>query len=258
MASMQIGSFADCVSEEERNQRFSVTVVNSVLWFGLAAVVAASLGIMLLVFLLGWLSRLLLANYNVRRVQALGATVSDDQMPEVHKALTEVLARFGSKEIPRIVVIGAGEVNALAIKFARQRVVVLLSELLEGIIDNPAQLRFLLAHECCHHALDHGGRGIFELYKPARYRQAREMTCDNAGVVAANDAKEACVVISKLCVGNRLSSRLNQRALQREAATIYSGFSGWLLRRHLSHPPAGKRLANIERFADQKLVRGFG
>jgi Zn-dependent protease with chaperone function len=255
---MQIGSFADCLSDEEKGQRFGVTFVNSVLWLGLAILTAASLGIVLLVLFLGWLLRLMLANYNVRRVQAFGATVSEDQMPEVHKALAEVLARFGSKETPRIVVIGAGEINALALKFARQRVVVLMSELLEGIIDQPAQLRFLLAHECCHHALDHAGRGIFELYKPARYRQAREMTCDNAGVLAANDAKEACAVIGKLCVGNRLSARLNQPALQREAAMIYSGFSGWLLRRHLSHPPAGKRLANIERFARRTLVQGLG
>lgn len=66
---------------------------------------------------------------------------------------------------------------------------------------------------------------------PARYRQARELTCDCAGVVAAGAAQESRMVIRRLCVGNRLSPRVNEDALRREAANIYSGFSGWLLRR---------------------------
>ncbi|MBN2573238.1 MAG: M48 family metallopeptidase [Deltaproteobacteria bacterium] len=248
----RIATFADCVSQEERDQRFSVTLVNVLLWLMVLVAVIGSMGLLLLFILPGWLIRHLLSEYMVRSIQALGATVSEKQFPEVHRAAGEVLQRFGATVSPRIVVVGSGEVNALAIKFARRRVIVLLSELLEGIIDNPAQLRFLLAHECCHHALDHGPRGMFEMHKSAKYRQARELTCDNAGLVAANDAKEARGMIRRLCVGHRLSERLDEQELKKEARSIYTGFSGWLLRRKLSHPPAGARISNIESFANRQ------
>jgi Zn-dependent protease with chaperone function len=249
MATDSIQSFADCVSQVEKNQLLGVNLVNALAWLLILVLVSASMGVALLLLVPGWILRRVLSEYHVRRIQALGATVSESQFPELHKAAAEVLARFGVMEVPRIIVISSGETNALALKFARQRVVVLLSELVEGIVESPAQLRFLLAHEFCHGALDHGWRGIFELYKPAKYRQGRELTCDCAGVVAAAQAQEARMVIRRLCVGNRLSARVNELALKLEAETIYSGFSGWLLRRHLTHPPAGVRLKNIDAFA---------
>lgn len=258
MASGRIESFADCVSAEERQQRLSVVLVSGLMWLVLIVAVIASMGIALVALLPAWLLQRVLAEYQVRRIQALGATVSETQLPEVHRAATEVMTRFGQTSLPRIIVLGSGEVNALAIRFARKRVIVLLSELLEGVLDNPAQLRFLLAHECCHLVLGGSFRGGFEIYKPARYRQARELTCDNAGTVAAGDAAEARAVVRRLCVGNRLQTRLNEQALKGEARLIYSGFSGWLLRRNLSHPPAGARIENIERFAAENAIRTPG
>ena len=59
------------------------------------------------------------------------------------------------------------------------------------------------------------------------------------------------MTIRRLCVGNRLSERLDELELKKEALSIYSGFSGWLLRRKLSHPPAGTRITNIDGFARQ-------
>ena len=159
------------------------------------------------------------------------------------------MKRFGEAKTPRIIVIGAGELNAMAVHFARRKIVVIFSELLEAIIENPHELEFLLAHELCHQSLDHGWRGWFELYKPAKYKQARELTCDNAGMVAAADLGAAQAVICKLCVGRILAPRLNNEALKEEARHIYSGFSGWLVRNYLSHPPAGARIENLELFA---------
>jgi len=58
-------------------------------------------------------------------------------------------------------------------------------------------------------------------------------------------------LIKKLCVGNKLHDRLAEPALIDEARTIYSGLIGWFVRRHLSHPPAGARLANLEEFVNE-------
>lgn len=257
MAYEHVPNFATCVSANEKSQRFSVTAVNLVIWVGVAIAIVASLGSALLFVLTAWLLRFFLAEYSVRQIQALGATVSPAQFPEVHKAAQEVAQRFGVKELPRIIVIGSGEVNAFAIKFARKRVVVILSDLLAGTIDDPAKLRYLLAHEMCHHALDHGWRGVFEMYKPAKYRQARELTCDVGGLVGAGNLESAKATLRMLAVGRHLHTRVNDEALIAEAQQIYSGFSGWLLRQYLSHPPAGSRLENLNTF-DARAPAGSG
>lgn len=249
MAYDNVKSFMQCVSESERAQRFTLTLVNGILWLIIAGVVLASMGTLLLFLVPGLILSWLLAEYSVRSIQALGATVSPTQFPEVHKAAEDVARRFGITEMPRIIVIGSGEVNAFAIKIARKKVVVILSDLLAGTIDNPAQLRFLLAHEMCHHALDHGSRGLFEVYKPAKYRQARELTCDNAGLVASASLHDALATLRMLCVGRHLHGRVNDEALISESRQIYSGLSGWLVRQYLSHPPAGARLENLNGFA---------
>lgn len=248
MAYERIATFGDCVSAEEKSQRFSVTAINVIIWLFVAIFVLSTMGMALLFVGFTWLLNRLLSEYNVRRIQALGATVSPTQFPEVYKAASEVCGRFGVSELPRIIVVPSGEMNALAIAFAKKKVVVVLSELMEGIIDNPARLRFLLAHEICHQALDHGARGVFEIYKPARYRQGRELTCDNAGVVASEDVAESRAVLKMLCVGRGLFARVNEAALVSESREIYSGFTGWLLRQYLTHPPAGARLSNAVQF----------
>jgi len=248
-------SLRDCVSEEERKQRFGVVLVNIVIWALIVVAIAASMGTVLLFAIPGWLIAQLLAEYNVRKLQAIGATVSASQLPVVHQAALDVTALFGLKVSPRVIVLGSGESNALSLRIARKRVVIILSELLEGIVDEPEQLRFLLAHEICHSVLDHGARGYFEIYMPARYKAARELTCDNAGVVAAGDPEAGVAVITKLCVGYRLHSRVSEAGLKEESEQIYSGFSGWLLRRHLTHPPAGARLAHIRNFAARRLPK---
>lgn len=248
MAYEQVSRFAQCVSENEKSQRFGVTAVNVIAWLGLVIFFVASMGGLLLFILPALLIRYLLAEYSVRQLQALGATVSPTQFPEVHQAAEDVARRMGVPELPRIIVIGSGEVNAFAIKIARKKVVVILSDLLAATIDDPAKLRYLLAHEMCHHALDHGWRGTFEIYKPAKYRQARELTCDVGGLVAANDLESAKATLRMFAVGRHLHGRVNDEALIAEARHIYSGFSGWLVRQYLSHPPAGSRLENMNTF----------
>jgi Zn-dependent protease with chaperone function len=244
-----INNFRQCVSTEERRQRFGVTFVNTLLWILIVVGVVATLGVVLLFVLFGWFINYLLSEYNVRKVQALGATVSPEQLPQVAKAVSDVCRQFNVSRPPRVIVLSSGETNAFAMKFARKRVVLILSELLEGIIDQPDELRALLGHEIGHSVLDHGSRGTFEIYKPPRYRAARELSCDNAGYAASGDLQSTISVLKKLCVGNRLSDRLSEEALVAEADVIRSGFVGWLIRRNLTHPPAGTRVRNVHEFA---------
>lgn len=244
----QVVTFGDCVSDEERKQRFSVILVNTLIWIVLIIVVAMTLGTALIFAMVGKLVQMLLAEYNVRRLQAFGCTVSERQFPTVLRAADDVCERFGIENRYRIILIPSGELNAFAIMFARKKVVVILSELLEAVIETPDELRALLAHELCHTVLDHGWRHTFEIYKPMRYVAARELTCDNAGLVASGNLEATKSLLKKLCVGKRLSKLVNESALIAESEQIYRGLTGWLLRQYLSHPPAGARIKNVQEF----------
>jgi len=247
----RITSIKQCISTEERRQRLGVAFLNLIVWLAIIVFCVLSFGVLLVFFLVGWIVNYLLAEYNVRKIQALGVTVSRWQFPQVAEALAEVCQRFGVAALPRVVVVNSGETNAFAVKFARKRVVLILSELLESILDSPRELRAVLGHEVAHTVLDHGARGAFEVVKPAKYKAARELTCDNVGLVAAGELEAAKTMIKKLCVGKRLFGALSEEAMVAEAEAIYSGFVGWLLRRHLTYPPAGARIKNLHRFAQE-------
>jgi Zn-dependent protease with chaperone function len=247
-AASRVRSVKACVSREERKKRGGVAMVNLLVWIVLVLLAVSTFGIIVILFVLGWIIRWLLSEYNVRKLQALGTTASAEQFPEISQALHDVCSQFGVKELPKVIVLNVSETNAFAVKFARKKVIVLLSQTLEGILNRPAELRFILAHELAHIILDHGARGMFEIYKPAAYKAARELTCDNCGCAAAGDVEGAKAALKRLGVGNELYGRLNDEFLQAEAKYIYSGFTGWLLKQYLTYPPLGKRVVNVAEF----------
>lgn len=132
--------------------------------------------------------------------------------------------------------ISDSSVNAFAIEFTRKKVIVLLSKTLEGILDKPEQLRFVIGRVLAHNLLDHGARGIFESDKPASYHAAREKTCDNAGLAAARDLEVAKSMLKRPGVGNQLHNRLARRGLPPGGGPLH------LLR---SHRPAAHAISEI-------------
>ncbi len=243
-------SAESCLSLEEKKMRTGINIVNALIWLILICWTIASMGILLIIAAAVWLVWLLLSEFNIRLIQATGTMVSHEQFPQIATALNETAAKFdlNLKNLPRVVVVNSSTINAFAVRFAKKKAIVLLSAMVEGILEKPAELRFILGHELGHAMLDYGPRGVFEIYKPAPYRAAREMTCDNCGAVAAHDQAETMVALKRLCVGNILHPNLNVLALTNEAKYIYSGFTGWLVKQGMNYPSMGKRIENVTGF----------
>jgi Zn-dependent protease with chaperone function len=246
---MAVTTFSDCCSDLERNNRSSAYLVSILFLLLGALLVVGSMGVLLILIALGWAVDYLLADYNQRMLRALGAKVTRQQFSEVHAAYEEVRQRFNVAEDIPIVVIEAASVNALAVRFARRKMIVVFSEMLVSVQDSPAQLRFFLAHEMCHCVLDHGWRRFIELYKPPKFKRGRELTCDNAGLVAAGSVAEAHAALAKLAVGRHLWGKLKLKDTVEEAREIMSGLIGWFVGRNLIHPAVGDRLSNASDFA---------
>jgi Zn-dependent protease with chaperone function len=244
-----VRSIKDCISREEKGQRFGVIFLSLLAWLVLALLAVATWGTLLIAYVFGWAFRFLFAEYHVRKLQAIGTAATPDQFPEIAEALNQICAQFNVIEQPRVIVLNVKMLNAFALRIAQRRVIVLLSETLEGVLDQPAELRFFLGHELAHIMLDHSWRRIFELYKPAKFKAGRELTCDNCGVACAGDPRAAATALKRLGAGNVLHSRLSDAYLEEEADYLYSGINGWFLRQYLTYPPLGKRLANVKAFA---------
>jgi Zn-dependent protease with chaperone function len=243
-----VTSIKKCISREERKKRTSAILVNLLLWLVLGLLVISSFGILLVFWFIGWVINRLLSEYNVRKLQAVGTIATADQFPEVARSLSEICEQFAVKQFPKVIILNSSEVNAFALRFARKKVIVLLSQVLEGIIDQPGQLRFILAHELAHMVLDDSFAGKFLIYRPASFKAARELTCDNYGCAGAGDLESAKTALKRLGVGNKLFPRLSEQFLEVEAKYIYSGITGWLLKQYLTYPPLGRRLSNVTSF----------
>jgi Zn-dependent protease with chaperone function len=118
------------------------------------------MGVIFIAYAVVWIIKRIFAEYNVRKLMAYGTTATADQFPEIAEALNDVCNRFKVKEQPRMIVINDSSLNAFAIKFAKMKVIVLVSETLEGILDKPDQLRFIIGHELAHVVVDHSGSGL--------------------------------------------------------------------------------------------------
>lgn len=251
---MAVTSFGDCVSGLERSQRLTSIAVSILLWIIFIAMSVASIGGILVFGLIGYLVELIMAEYQARMVRAVGARVTPEQFPEVYNAFEEVCNQFNVKEDIPIVIIEAASVNALAVRFARKKMIVLFSEMLKAVEDSPAQLKFFLAHELCHCVLDHGPRRFIEIYKPAKFKRGRELTCDNAGVAAAGALAESQAALAKLTVGRHLWQKLDPKSLATESREIMSGLVGYFVGQYLTHPACGDRLQNAEDFAQAQGI----
>jgi Zn-dependent protease with chaperone function len=241
-----------CLSPEERRKRLLNDFINFLLWAGIIYMVVDSYGGMLITFLFLLLLRRILAELLVRRLQAVGAAVSERQFPEIRNALRDVCEYLGVEKEPRVVILGISEVNALAIGYAKRRVIVLFSGTLTGILDKPEELRFVIGHEIGHHLLDFGLRRHIEIMTLPSFKAAREMTCDNIGHYVSGDLEQSKRLIRRLAVGHRLESRLDEEHLMEESDDVYSGFFGWLFKLTFTYPTVGKRIENLIEF-DEKL-----
>ena len=69
---------------------------------GLVIVTLSTMGVFLAIAVPGWLLGLILAEYQIRRLEAVGATVSPTQFPEVYQAAGDVCAQFGPGRHARV------------------------------------------------------------------------------------------------------------------------------------------------------------
>lgn len=236
-----------CISPQERSARRGCFAVSGLAWIILIPLTVLWFGIPVLVFLL----RLVSEAYLTRKLRANLVRVRASQFPSIHEAYEACRKSLGIQDDVDIYIMQSGELNAFSLGLMRKRVVVLNSTALEGTLQEPAQLRFLLGHELTHAALDKTFAGRFLLYRSAKLKAGREATCDRAGAACAGDSEAATAMLKRLFVGNWLFQEVAEEPLMEDGDEAKRGFLGWLLRQYSTYPTAGDRLRGVRAFVEE-------
>jgi Zn-dependent protease with chaperone function len=247
-------NLSEFISTEEIGHRGIVDFLNFIIWIVIALLLIASNGVYLVIYFIIIGINRMLSELDVRKIRAIGVTVSERQFPAIFSAFDEICNASGIKKKPTLIVVNQSEHNAFAVRYANKNVIVLYSALLETSLVNIVELKFILGHEIAHIVLSRKARDCYEVFKPAFFRAAREMTCDNFGMAVSRDSDSALNAMRKLPAGKELASSLDIEALKSEADEIGSGITGWLLGWFLSHPPVGKRISQAVQFAEKRHI----
>lgn len=237
-------------------------------YFTLGAIVGgiAWLGLIWLAFLFIWLAipaaiAIWIAN-QFFKAKLLGNSVrvSKEQYPEIFEIVEKQARLLNLKNIPDVFIVNSqGAINALAIKFLKDKYVILFSELVDLLLAHGSmeELSSIIGHEIGHHAAGHTALWKQFLLKPAMflpffgaaYSRACELTADRIGMYLCGDKDAACRGLIALACGSKfLSPKTNIKAFKEQERLLPSLFA-FFHDLYSSHPRITKRVLALEEAA---------
>jgi Zn-dependent protease with chaperone function len=205
----------------------------------------------LVVLLFGLLSRIA-RGFILGIIKGNAVRITERQYPEIFKIVREQCKQLQLKDMPEIYVTG-GHFNAFVMKFARTKVLMLYSEVVETFLNgDDSILRFVIGHELGHIKRKHLTTGKWLLpsslipFLDKAYSRGCEYTCDRVGFRFSQ--KGAIQGILILATGKEIFTKIN--ADQFVSESVHSGsFWMWFSEKFLSHPHTAKRLDEIRKYA---------
>lgn len=228
--------------------------------FGIAAFVAVIFWLLMTLGTLGifWIYMIfiylfLLVGHSalISHLKGNAVKITAEQFPELHERIKACAATTGIAQLPESYLMsGNGILNAFATRFLRRYYVVLLSDIVDALEDDPEGINFYIGHELGHIARKHVSRQwwigpalLFPLLGSA-YRRAQEYTCDQYGAACCADKASAGHAMAVLAAGTHRWKRLDPQAFINQMAET-GGF--WMSLNELTseYPWLCKRMARI-------------
>ncbi|MEP2936272.1 MAG: M48 family metallopeptidase [Gilvibacter sp.] len=199
--------------------------------------------------------------------------VTNTNFPEIVTIYRRVQADLGyNQEIP-IYIVNEGEVNALLAKFFKTKFIVLNSELVKDMIQNPekqVQLTWVIARFIGALKAKHFRttllKLIFESIEKIKmfnvfllpYERATQYTGDNIGMLVTGDVEQSVAALNKLMIGNDLHKKVAFRGVLDQGVhldqhNIFSFFA----RAFSTHPHLVNRYLNLLAFANKAYPEQF-
>jgi Zn-dependent protease with chaperone function/Tfp pilus assembly major pilin PilA len=169
-------------------------IVSLIFWLCL---VLGTAGIALLYGLFFYIAYLFAQSGFISYIKGTGVKVSANQYPDLYERLMACCRKIGLTTSPDCYVLRTGFFNALATKFRGKHFIVLFSDVIDALHNDPEGFNFYIGHELGHIHRKHLTWGVW--LAPARilpllgaaYSRACEYTCDRYGLACCQSPAAA-------------------------------------------------------------------
>ncbi len=225
------------------------------------AVISKVLLILVAVALFSFLIYVFIHSAFIAHLSGNGVEVTEAQFPDLHQQFRECCDKVSLAKTPRLFVMnGNGVLNAFATWFLGTKFVVLLSNVVDAMDENPSGVRFYLGHELGH-VIRHDNVIVWLIRWPAlrlpllgaAYSRARETTCDLHGAACSKSPEDAGRALSALLAGSKRWQGTSLGALKVQAEGT-RGFWSSFHELVAGYPWTVKRVLRVQA-ADVKVPR---
>lgn len=221
-------------------------------WGGLLII---TFGLALVYVLFGFLFYCVAQSALISYIKGNGVRITDEQFPDLKRQISTCCRKLGLEEEPQAYLMQmGGMLNAFATRFLGRHFLVLYSDVVDGLADNPDALNFYIGHEIGHFKRKHLSwatilmpASALPLIGPA-YSRAREYTCDRHGLAACDNPQNAEHGLAVLAAGGKRARMMNNQAYVDQARHT-EGF--WMSFHELigDYPWLVKRMAAVRALA---------
>lgn len=196
---------ADLVYPREKSLGLITLVLGLIAWL---VIILATLGTALIYLLFGFIFYLFAQSGLIAWLRGTGVRLSDEQFPDLYLQYLQCCKKLGMVEPPEVYILqGDGIMNAFATRFLGRNFVIVLTDTLDAMREQPDGINFYFGHELGHikqgHLTGHFWR-MPVLWLPligAAYSRAQEYTCDMHGRACCDNPESAARALSVLAAG---------------------------------------------------------
>lgn len=232
-------------------------VFSAIIWL---ALFVGTFGIVLLYLLLGYVFFLFAHSAFISHLKGSGVRISQEQYPDLYERLVRCCEKVGVKQIPEAYLLRTDFFNALATKFLGRHFVVLFTDVIDALEDQPGAIDFYIGHELGHIHRKHLSWRAFVMpgsllpvVGPA-LRRAEEYTCDRYGVACCQSEEDIKAAIAAIAAGDTRWKTINVDAYVNQVQAT-NGF--WMSFNELTgdYPWLTKRMATAVALAQGREVK---
>ena len=248
----------DLVYKNEKTLFVLMLVLSLLVWAGLVLGLGWTvLGYALMFFLFYCFAQSALISY----IKGTGVRITAEQFPDLDRQILACCAKLGLEREPEAYLLQmGGSLNAFATRFLGRDFLVLYTDVVDGLHENPDALNFYIGHEIGHIKRKHLSWATVLLPASvlplvgAAYSRAREYTCDRHGLAACEQPINAEFGMAALAAGGKRWRTMNKSAFIAQSRET-EGF--WMSFHELvgDYPWLVKRMAAVRALAAGQEVQ---
>lgn len=200
------------VYKHEKPLFLIAALLSSLFWLLL---VFGTLGIALIYLLIIWLFFIFAHSAFISYLRGTGVKITANQYPDLRQKLLDGCKTVGLNQVPDAYLLRTDFFNALATRFLGRNFVVLFTDVVDALEDQPNAVDFYIGHELGHIHRNHLVWSSF--VAPAMVlpllgfglRRAEEYTCDRYGAACCESEEDIKAAISAIAAGDTRWKNIN-------------------------------------------------